>query len=133
MAIAKVFRLGLLMPALALTISCGSGNHCQLIALSVSPSSATADHSAVAPGNQVRFFAQGQVPASCAVVQCVNCYGQKWSVSDPVNVSISNNASDNGTATCLAATNGAATVMAVAPAGQGTTQTVSGTASLTCR
>jgi hypothetical protein len=127
---ATACKLGLLAVFL-LTFSWGSDKTCQLVGLTVSPATATADHAAVPPANQVQFFAAAKVPKGCSIIQCVNCFRQTWSVSDPVKVSISNNASDNGTATCLGATNGAVTVSATAPVGSN--QTVTGTASLTCR
>jgi len=105
---------------------------CRLTGLSVTPPTATADHLAAAPGNQVQFFANAVLPKGCATAACVNCSGQTWTVSDTVNVSISNNPGNNGTATCLGATNGAVTVTATAPVGT-TTQTVIGTATLICK
>jgi hypothetical protein len=125
-------KLGLLIAVVVLATSCG-GEKCQLVGLTVSPSTATADHAAPSPANRVQFAAQAEVPAGCVVIQCVNCVGQTWAVSDPVHVSISNNGSDNGTATCLGATNGAVTITATAPVTAGSNQTVSGTALLTCR
>ncbi|MGZ4878427.1 MAG: hypothetical protein ACXVIO_09585, partial [Candidatus Angelobacter sp.] len=54
-----------------------------------------------------------------------------WSVSDTTNISISNvHDATFGTATCKAATSGAATVTATVPVGDGTN--VTNTASLTC-
>ena len=125
----------LVMAAFLISVGCGgSQQNCELTALSISPSSGTADHTLSSPGNQVQFFAGPLLKGhQCAVPACVNCMGQTWTVSDTVNVSISNNASDNGTATCLAATNGAVTVTATAPISTQSTKTVSGTATLTCK
>ena len=123
-------RLSLLLAAALLTTGCGHQD-CRLIGLSVSPPGATADHTAAAPGNQAQFFASAVVPDGCATTACVNCSGQTWTVSDPLNVSISNNANDNGTATCLGTTNGAVTVTATVPAAAGSKQTVTKTAMLT--
>src|SRR2546423_10359065 len=119
-------KLGSVITAVLIVTACAQQN-CRLNALSVVPSSTTADHVATAPGNQVQFFATGTVPNGCTSTACVNCYRQTWTVSDPVNVSISNNANDNGTATCKGATNGPITVTATAPAGTGSTQTLTGT------
>lgn len=130
----KPFRLAfLVITAFLISVGCGGQQNCELTALSVSPSSATADHSVSSPGNQVQFFAGPVMKGQCAVPACVNCLGQTWTVSDTVNVSISNNANDNGTATCLGATNGAVTITATAPASNKSTKTVSGTATLTCK
>lgn len=127
-------QVGLISLVTAVLIATGCGEqNCRLTGLSVGPTNATADHAAAAPGNQVQFFASASVPKGCTHTACVNCYGQTWTVSDPVNVSISNNANDNGTAVCKGTTNGAATVTATAPAGTGSTQTVTGTARLICK
>lgn len=131
----KPLRLASLFVA-AVLVSLGCGNtqqKCDLTALSVSPSSVSADHAVSAPDNQVQFFAGPIAKGQCAAGGCVNCWGQTWTVSDPVNVSISNNANDNGTATCWGATNGAVTITATAPVAGKSTQTVTGTATLTCK
>jgi hypothetical protein len=130
-------KAGLLFAALLQVTACGDvKQNCQITGLTVTPATATADHNALAPGNRVQFFAAAQVPKGCVSPACVNCVpGLVWSVSDPVNVSIANNANDgtNGTATCLGATNGAVTITATALVVSGTNQTVSTKASLTCR
>jgi len=134
-AVEKHVKLASLFLAAALiSAGCGDANqNCHLTGLTVGPSSAAADHALAAPDNQVQFFAGPVVPKGCAVAACVNCWGQTWTVSEPVNVSISNDAVDNGTATCLGATNGAITVTATAPVGGKSTGTVTATATLTCR
>lgn len=120
--------------AVLISASCGDINgSCVLTGLSIGPPNATADHVLAAPGNQVRFLAGPVTKGQCAIAACINCWGQTWTVSDAVNVSISNDASDNGTATCLGATNGAVTVTATAPASNKSTRTVTGTATLTCK
>jgi hypothetical protein len=124
-------KLVSLVSAVLIATGCGQQN-CRLTAISVGPPNATADHAA-APGNQVQFFAAAIAPNGCMSAACVNCSGQTWTVSDPVNVSISNNAIDNGTAVCKGATNGAATVTATVPAGNGSTRNITGTAALICR
>jgi len=129
LTVAILFVAGVLICA-----SCGSNQpNCDLTALSVTPSSTTADHAVSAPGNQVQFVASPVTKGQCAAGACVNCWGQTWTVSDPVSVSISNESLDNGAATCLGKTNGAVTVTATAPKASRSTQTVSGTAKLTCQ
>ena len=124
----------LLVAAVLISTGCGDANRdCNLTALSVAPRIASADHTAAASGNQVQFFAGPVTPKVCATAACVNCWGQTWTVSDPVNVSISNNANDNGTATCLGATSGAVTVTATVQDAGKSTQTVTGAATLTCK
>jgi len=134
---AKCFMFAaLLIAAVMLYAGCGTTNHdCSLTAFSISPSTATADHTAAAPGNSVPFFAGPVLPKGCvvAIPACVNCWGQTWTVTDSVNVSISNNPSDNGTATCLGATSGAVTVTASLSVAGKSTRTVTGSASLTCK
>lgn len=129
------FRLAsLVITAILISVGCGgSQQNCDLKALSVLPTSATADHSVSSPGNQVQFVANPVTKGECVAGGCVNCWGQTWAVSDPVNVSISNNANDNGTAKCLGATNGAVTINATAPVSGKNIHTVAGTATLTCK
>jgi len=123
----------LLVAAILVSLDCGNTQqNCDLTALSVTPSGATADHAVSSPGNQVQFFASPVTKSQCAAAACVNCWGQTWTVSDAVNVSISNESLDNGTATCLGKTNGEVTVTATAPIASKSTQTVTGTAKLTC-
>lgn len=103
---------------------------CKILAINVSPATATADHAAAPPGNTQHFDAFiAKVPPGCAFITG-NIFDAVWSVSDPVNVSVSNTDPTRGTATCKAATAGAATVTATADAGDGTR--VTNTASLTC-
>ncbi len=128
-------KLGLLLAAIALATACGDENQgCHWIALTVTPPSATADHTATAPGNQAQFAANGVISSGCVVPACVNCtQGVTWSVSDPMNVSLSPvDGQSVVNATCMGATNGAVTVTATVPITSGSSQTVSGTASLTC-
>src|SRR5215467_7939307 len=95
----------LVSPCLAaalMCVACGNTQQsCEFTALSVTPSSGTADHAVSAPGNQIQFVAAPVTKGQCAAGACVNCWGQTWTVSDPVNVSISNENLDNGMATCL--------------------------------
>jgi len=123
----------LILAAILISAGCGTKQDCHLLGLTVSPTSATADHSVAAPGDEIQFVAGPVVPTGCAVAACVNCWGQTWTVSDPVNVSIVNDNPNNGLATCQGATNGGITVTASAPAGGKSTQTVSASATLICK
>ncbi len=125
--------LFLLLIATASAVACGNSD-CHLTAINVSPSSATADHSAAAPGNQAQFAANGEFSANCVQLACVNCLqGVTWSVSDPANVSLTPVTGQSVVvATCIANTSGSVTVTATAPVAAGSNDTVVGTASLTC-
>ena len=108
-----------------------SSSSCQILAINVSPATATVDHAAAPPANTQHFDAFiAKAPPGCAFFTG-NVFDAVWSVSDPVNVSISN-AQDatRGTATCKAATAGAVTVTATKSQSGG--PTVTNTASLTC-
>ena len=130
-----ILRLAsLVVTVLLASLGCGgSQQNCDLTALSVFPSTRTADHGIPSPGNQVQFFAGPVTKGQCVAGECVNCSGQTWTVSDTANVSISNNANDNGTATCLGATKGTVTITATAPVSTKSKKTVTGTATLTCK
>lgn len=114
-----------------LMAGCGGSSTaaCKLTAINVFPNTATASHTAVAPGNTQLFSAfVGAASGNCAVQQS-NLTNATWTVSDTTNASISNvHDATYGNATCKGATS--TTVTATVPAGDGTT--VSGTASLTC-
>ena len=115
----------------ALTGCGGSTTACKIDSINVFPASATINHAAAPPGNSQEFLAFiASEPVGCAFIQS-NLRTATWSVSDAVNVSISN-VQDNtyGVATCKNATAGAVTVTATVPAGDGTN--VTKTASLTC-
>jgi hypothetical protein len=88
-------------------LSCGLGtsNNCAITA-NTTPRAATADHSAP-PGNQVQFSLQTAVEGMCPMV--ADQLGS-WSTSDPINTTISNDASTDGLATCLNATPGPVTI-----------------------
>jgi len=101
--------------------------------LAVSPATATADHTAAAPGNQQQYTATSRPAAAgagCATPDVIARLTPTWTVSDTLHISISN-ASDatNGVATCLGPTIGAATVTATVGSGATATKL---TASLTC-
>lgn len=111
--------------------------------LRVSPESATVDHTATPPGNQVQFqgaaFATASAP-SCPVPALARLEYAAWTNPDPDDIQISSaNDSTNGTATCVSATNGPviltgtfAPVTVTGPAGSGT-DTTTQTVSLTCK
>lgn len=101
-------------------------------ALAVAPQTGTADHAAAPPGNQVSFVGQDMPPASCPPTPGAPRMDLKWSVSDPVNVTIGNiQGVDYGVATCKNATAGAVTVTA---SGNNTLKMpITGTAALTCK
>ncbi len=114
--------------------SCG-GNTCELVALRVTPTTATANHLAVPPNNQVRFAANGDYRGSCVLPTCVDCLpGVTWSVSDPANVSLAPSQSGISAivATCVGQTNGTVTLTATAT-GTTSQKAVTGTATLTCQ
>ena len=96
----------------ALLLSCGgvtsvSGGGCSITA-SVVPSTATANHTAAPPGNQVQFSTSSKAngPGICPLF----VIGGSWTTSDPVNTSISNQPATQGLATCLNATPSPATI-----------------------
>jgi hypothetical protein len=101
--------------------------------LEVSPSTATANHSAAPPGNQQQFSAviQPTGPPGCPIPQYVAEAFPVWTNPDPLAISISSAQNQtNGLATCLTATDGAVTLTATVGSGQSTqTKTVS----LTCQ
>jgi hypothetical protein len=101
------------------------------IYVNVTPATATADHNAASPGNQVQFVgSSGETctnGASPAVVARV--YGS-WTNPDPINIQISSaNDATNGTAICKGPTAGAVTLTDTIPLG---TSTVAKQVSLTC-
>jgi hypothetical protein len=81
--------------------SCGGyGNTCT-VAAAVTPTTATADHSATAPGNQAQFSIASTATGNCPAI--ADQLGT-WSTTDMVNVTISNQAPTQGLATCVDAT-----------------------------
>jgi hypothetical protein len=113
----------------------GSARDCTPTALSISPATATASHLATPPGNQAQFNGfnnVSSVPSGCPVafVEAIRT-DLKWTVSDPVNVTIGNSQGvDYGVAICNSATSQPVTITATGPNAKGAT--ISGTASLTC-
>jgi hypothetical protein len=81
------------------------------------PATATADHSAAAPGNQVSFgvgFAVGPgSAATCGIPALVPAPSDfTWVSSDPINAPISNVTATAGVATCVGSTTVPATISA---------------------
>ena len=106
---------------------------CGVVGVTVTPASATANHAAAPPGNQVVFLGK-QVskkdPGCPAITAAQN--GFNWSTSDPTDVTLIPNQPAIGavTAVCKNATPGAVTITATLP----NTPTASpGTATLTCQ
>lgn len=102
------------------------------VALAVAPQTATADHSAAPPGNQISFVGLDMPPASCPPTPGAPRLDLTWSVSDPGNVTIGNTQGvDYGVATCKNATASPVTVTAT-----GTNKLkmpITGKAMLTCK
>ena len=121
-----------ILPCLALT-GCGgkSATECRILLINLDPGSATVNHAAAPPGNTKQFLAfVGSEPSGCSFAQS-NLTTVVWSVSDPVNASISNvQGLTYGVATCKAATAG--TVIVTGTLSQTNFRDVSSTASLTC-
>jgi hypothetical protein len=128
----------LLLPSVFLWSSCG-GMSCSLVGVNVSPQSAALDH-ADSNNNSQQFFAFSSVSGNCATLaasaQATMQSSRRdvvWSVSDPVNVSISNTNDETfGKATCLNTTSGSVTVTATLPASAGEGKTLIGRATLSC-
>jgi hypothetical protein len=125
----------LLLFLIAFSVSCGSSSppNCALaMALDVAPPTATADHLAASPGNQIQFVAADHTPAGCPPTPAPLRTDLKWTVSDPINVTIGNTQGvDYGLAKCINATAGAVTVTASGLNIQNAT--ITGTATLTCK
>jgi hypothetical protein len=104
-----ILWLSLLLPSFVTALSCGGGgtNGCNVSA-TVIPANATADHSLLAPGNQVQFSTTFTASGSCVLSDIVTA--GSWSSSDSVNISISNQSPTQGLATCLNATASPATI-----------------------
>ncbi len=100
----KLPGLGGAMLLVMLLSNCGAvannSETCTIVA-DVLPASATADHSAAPPGNQVQFVAKSSVTGNCPLTP--DRIGT-WSTSDPANSTISNQPGTEGLATCLHAT-----------------------------
>jgi len=102
------FAFLLLFLLAALSAGCGSSpnNQC-VISTATLPQSATADHTMVAPGDEVQFSLQSSAVGNCPLPPD---FMGVWSTSDSVDISISNQAPTQGLATCLHATTTPATI-----------------------
>jgi hypothetical protein len=119
---------------LIVAVGCGGSADCGPVGVSVSPNTATADHTAASPHNQQQFFATNNFPIKqgCAAITAAILNKVTWSTSDPGDVSISNTqGSTYGVATCISAVSSPVTITATRPRLGGSTFT--GTASLTCK
>ncbi len=112
-------RAGLIFGLLVVITSvygCGGNpaTSCQnSVVITVNPTSATVNHAAAPPGNQVQFIAVGRYAAApgCAAPQLAWIAYGNWSNPDPIDITISSaNDSTNGTAVCKAPTNGSVTL-----------------------
>lgn len=93
-----------LSPVCALMmVSCGGSSDKCTIDLAISPRTATADHSATPPGNQVQFALSANVKGNCPEIP--DSLGT-WSTSDPANTDITS----QGLATCLHQTSADVTI-----------------------
>ena len=125
------------LPGLWLT-GCGGkiqASNCTVTGIKVTPATATADHTAAAPMNSQHFTAFpifGPAGSCIALNTAVALNNVTWSVSDPVNVTISNvQGPDYGTATCKNATAAPATITAAGTLPNGSP--ASATATLGCK
>ncbi len=109
------------------TISCG-GNDCGVSGLNVVPATATADHTAAAPGNSQTFGASFQFKnnSGCVAITAA-LVNSNWTVSDP-SVHLSSSPTALMTATCTAAVPTPVTIAATSADGK----MLTGRASLTC-
>lgn len=119
----------LLATAASVLLSCGgngnSTNCATPTALTISPTTGSADHTAVPPGNQVQYSGALQYPAGCVLPTILPVL--TWSTSDTTDTSIGT-PPNAGLATCLNATPQAATITGSLPGGS-----LKGTATLSCK
>jgi hypothetical protein len=131
-------RILLLCSGAALLTGCAAGGpsnissqHQQdcVLQLTVDPQSATADHTAKPPGNQVNFQVMyGPSPASACRIPTSLLMNATWTNSDPADVQINSvPGTGNGTATCIGTTSSPATLTASYTPPNGTVQTASAT------
>jgi hypothetical protein len=125
----RLFTFVIAISLLFAMLGCGSSDpNCLAAGIRVSPLTATADHTLVSPGNKASFYADPIPVRGCGYAQMIGSIrNATWSVSDAVNVTISNqNDSTYGVATCVNAASNV-TVTATTPDGS------KATATLTCR
>ena len=90
-----------------LMAACGAASNTCTVTTNIVPPTATADHSAAARANQVQFAAVSSENGNCPKFPD---RAGIWSVSDPVDATISNQPPTQGLATCLNATSTPATI-----------------------
>ncbi len=127
--------------AAILAVVCGcAGNgtigDCTLYTvITVNPTSATANHAAAPPANQVQFIGTGGYAGTgshCAIPALSWIAYATWTNPDPADIQISSaQNSTNGTAVCLAPTNDAVTLTGTFPAIE-PSQSVTQSVQLTC-
>jgi len=124
------------LTSILLISNTGCGGHSQpdcsvVLALTVAPQTATADHLAASPGNKITFVGANDTVPGCIPTPGPIRLDLNWSVSDTTNVTIGNTANvDYGVATCVHATPSPATVTATGTNRLGAT--IHGTATLAC-
>lgn len=119
----------------------GSSSGCFLNTLNVMPTTASADHNMMSPGNSQQFVAfAGQSSMSGCLYAQSNLSSVTWSVSDPASVTIGNGGAMMGSpgdmpgmASCVRSTSSPVTITATLPPDQNSGHMASGTAMLTCR
>jgi hypothetical protein len=129
----RVFASLSLSVGLLATVGCGgrpprSNSNCGVTGLNVTPSTATANHAAAAPGNSQTFIASLQFqnnPGSCPVPADLVLFN--WTASDP-SVHLSSSPTAEVIATCTAAVTNPVTIAATPGDGQNFT----GRGTLTC-
>ena len=110
---------------LAVTVVCGCAGNSSLgcggsVVSTVAPTSATVNHSAAPPANQVQFvgYSAPSAPPGCPIPAFVAITYGTWSNPDSADIQISSaNDSTNGTALCKAPTDGAVTLTGAFPLG----------------
>jgi hypothetical protein len=134
-----LIRIGIgcsFLAALTALCGCAAGAKCNgdTMVVTVAPASATANHAAASPANQVQFvgsasFAAG--PGCAAPALSARVYAQ-WTNPEPEEIQISSaNDSTNGTAVCLESTDGPVTL--TGSFGAANPQPVTKTVQLTCQ
>lgn len=135
-------RVALLLGALSASamltgcaVSGSTGTTCSTtLVMNITPTSATADHTLPAPGNQVRFqtVVAPTAPDGCALPAFLLAATPTWTNPDPKDISIdsSSNPGTNGLATCMGATSGPITLTATFGVGD---TTLTQTTTLTCK
>jgi hypothetical protein len=120
--------LGVMLLGCAVATPSATQNPACSYKVGVLPASATADHSAAAPGNQQQFdVGYVEITGTCPIhaLEGAPSY-YTWVSSDPVNAPISNATATAGIATCVGTTTVPATISVSSTANVAT-------ATLTCK